>query len=68
MNLFLAYVDPGVGLLVWQTIVAAILGLLFYLRKTRMFIVSLVLRATRRGKAPEPLGAKGQGQLDSPGQ
>jgi len=68
MNLFLAYVDPGVGLLVWQTIVAAVLGLLFYLRKTRMFIVSFVLRVTRRGKTPEPVEAKAQGQLDSPSQ
>jgi len=30
-----SYIDPGLGLLVWQALVAAALGALFYVRKTR---------------------------------
>jgi len=47
----LAYIDPGVGLLAWQAIVAAFVGLLFYLEKTRRAIVRFfqwVVRAVRR--------------------
>jgi hypothetical protein len=41
-----AYVDPGSGTLIWQGVVAAFLGGLFYARR-------LVTRFTRtRGKAP----------------
>ncbi len=36
-----AYVDPGLGLLAWQALVAFFIGALFYLRKTREFIVGL---------------------------
>ena len=34
-----AYVDPGSGALIWQTIVAGFVGLLFYFRRflTRFF-------------------------------
>ncbi len=42
--LTLAYVDPGSGLLVWQALVAAGLGLLFYLKRTRDFLIALVRR------------------------
>ncbi len=48
----LAYVDPGVGLLAWQAVVAAFVGLLFYLEKTRRAVVRAVqwvVRAVRRG-------------------
>ena len=38
---FLLYVDPGSGLLVWQMIVAAMVGTLFYLKKFRVFIGKL---------------------------
>lgn len=38
MRLF-AYVDPGLGALLWQTIIAAFVGFLFYLKKTRRWIV-----------------------------
>ena len=40
MNL-LSYVDPGSGLLVWQMIVAALVGTLFYLKKFRVFVGKL---------------------------
>lgn len=53
MKLLFAYVDPGVGLLAWQAVVAAVLGILFYLKKTRTFVVNSFLKLTRRGKQPE---------------
>jgi hypothetical protein len=37
----LLYVDPGSGLLVWQMIVAAMIGTLFYLKKFRAVMVKL---------------------------
>lgn len=37
----LMYVDPGSGLLVWQMIVAAMVGTLFYVKKLRMFVGKL---------------------------
>ena len=40
MSLML-YVDPGSGLLVWQMIVAAMIGALFYLKKFRALVVKL---------------------------
>lgn len=53
MNLFFAYVGPGVGLLAWQAIVAAALGALFYLRKTRAFLINSFRKLTGRAKTPE---------------
>jgi len=38
---FFLYVDPGSGLLVWQMIVAAMVGALFYLKKVRVFVGKL---------------------------
>jgi len=38
----MSYVDPGSGLLIWQALVAAVFGLLFYLKKTREFLLSIV--------------------------
>jgi hypothetical protein len=34
----LMYVDPGSGLLVWQMIVAAVVGTLFYIKKFRAMV------------------------------
>lgn len=47
-HLFLGYIDPGLGTLIWQTIVAAFVGLFFYLNKTRRWIVSVVLKILGR--------------------
>jgi len=44
----LAYVDPGLGTLIWQTIVAAFVGLFFYLRKTRQWIVKVCRKFSGR--------------------
>jgi len=38
---FLLYIDPGSGLLVWQMIVAAALGTLFYLKRFRALMLRL---------------------------
>jgi hypothetical protein len=56
----LAYIDPGLGALLWQTIVAAFVGLLFYLKKTRQWIVDSVLKlfGRRRHVKTIPVGAK----------
>jgi hypothetical protein len=37
--MMIAYIDPGVGVLLWQTIIAVFVGFLFYLKKTRQWIV-----------------------------
>jgi hypothetical protein len=42
MKILLAYVDPGLGSLIWQSIVAGIVGFFFYLRKTRRWIAGTI--------------------------
>jgi hypothetical protein len=34
----LAYIDPGSGALIWQSIIGACVGALFYLKKTRQWV------------------------------
>jgi hypothetical protein len=48
-----AYIDPGLGLLMWQSVVAVCLGLLFYLKKTRTWLVNLIRKPFRSVKPPE---------------
>jgi len=63
MTLF-AYIDPGTGALIWQMIVSAFVGLLFYVKKTRDWIVGLFLSVFRRNpkaaedQAPEKIEGK----------
>jgi hypothetical protein len=45
---FLSYIDPGSGQLVWQILIAAGVGLLFYLKKSRDFLASLAKRVFRK--------------------
>ncbi|HEY5910183.1 MAG TPA: hypothetical protein VJA21_06215 [Verrucomicrobiae bacterium] len=49
-----SYVDPGLGLLAWQAAVAFVVGLLFYLKKTRAWITQFFRRVFRAGKRAEP--------------
>jgi hypothetical protein len=49
---FLAYIDPGVGALLWQTIIAAFVGFLFYLKQTRKWIVGLFRKMAGRSQKP----------------
>ncbi len=46
----LAYIDPGSGLLLWQTVVAACVGVLFYLKRTRGVLVDLFKKLFHRGQ------------------
>ena len=39
--IMLAYIDPGMGSLVWQTIISALVGMFFYLKKTRLWFVGI---------------------------
>ncbi len=45
--MIIAYVDPGLGALVWQGLIASVVGLMFYLRKTRQWIVGLFRKIFR---------------------
>ena len=53
MMIICAYIDPGLGLLMWQALVAAFLGTLFYLKKTRTWLLGLFLRLFRASKPPK---------------
>jgi len=48
--MILGYIDPGLGMLIWQAIVSAFVGFLFYVKKSRDFIVGLGSRIFRRQK------------------
>lgn len=48
--LILAYIDPGAGALLWQIIMAAFVGFLFYLKKTRRWIVGVFRKMFGRGQ------------------
>jgi len=54
MRLMLSYVDPGLGLLVWQAIVAAFLGVLFYVRKSRDKMLAWGIKLLRMNKSARP--------------
>jgi hypothetical protein len=64
----LAYVDPGLGLLAWQALVATFLGAIFYIKKTRDFLLRFgqkIFRIDHRTQpistaAPSPANDKGQ--------
>lgn len=45
--MLIAYIDPGLGMLIWQTVVAAFVGAFFYLNKTRRWVVGLFLKIFR---------------------
>lgn len=49
--MILGYIDPGQGMLIWQAIVSAFVGILFYLRKTRQFIATIVLKLLGRSRS-----------------
>ena len=51
-----AYIDPGTGALLWQTIIAAFVGFLFCLKKTRRWIVGVFQKIFRRGDKKQDAG------------
>lgn len=46
--LFIGYIDPGSGALIWQALVAAGVGLIFYVKKSREFLVRTLSRLFRK--------------------
>ncbi len=52
MTTIFAYIDPGLGLLIWQTIVAAFVGLIFYLKRTRSWILNVFRKLFRSKTKP----------------
>ena len=48
--MILGYIDPGQGMLIWQAIVSAVVGIFFYLKKTRQFIAGLIWKLLGRGR------------------
>lgn len=50
----LAYVDPGLGLLAWQAVVAFFVGLAFYLKKTRTWLLAVLRIRPRLSERPQP--------------
>jgi hypothetical protein len=48
-----AYIDPGSGLLIWQVIVAACIGGLFYLKKIRKYLGKICRKILGRAEEPE---------------
>ena len=50
--MILGYIDPGLGALLWQTGIAAFVGFLFYLKKTRRWIVGVFQKMFGRGQKP----------------
>jgi len=57
-----AYIDPGVGLLIWQATVATFVGLLFYLKKTRNWIIGFVWKVFRREQKRPDVGGEAPGR------
>ncbi len=55
---FFAYIDPGLGLLAWQALAAAFVGTLFYLKKTRTWLVAVIAKPFRAKKPPEETATK----------
>ena len=54
--MIIAYIDPGLGALLWQMMVAAFVGFLFYLKQTRRWIVGVIAGAFRKtfGRGQKP--------------
>jgi hypothetical protein len=43
----LAYIDPGAGALIWQSIIGIFVGVIFYLRRTRKWVSGIFARFLR---------------------
>ena len=51
--MLIAYIDPGLGTLIVQTVVAAFVGVFFYINKTRRWIVATIRKIFGRGQKTE---------------
>ena len=63
--MLLAYVDPGLGALLWQTAVAGFVGFLFYLKKTRRWIVGRIRKRFGRGGKSETIATRAAAKFES---
>ena len=46
--MMVAYIDPGLGQMIWLSIVSAFVGLMFHIKRARAWIVRTVLKIFRR--------------------
>jgi hypothetical protein len=60
LNTIFAYIDPGSGALLLQMCVAAVVGALVYVKKTRDFIWQKLCRLLGFGGKPKAAKAKAQ--------
>jgi hypothetical protein len=49
---FFAYIDPGVGPVIWQSIIGVCVGMLFFLKKVRQCLERMICKAL--GIRPKP--------------
>ena len=63
--MLIAYIDPGLGQLLWVSIVSAFAGVIFYANKTRRWIVRTVRKIFHReAKPPEIVTEKVETKTD----
>jgi len=58
MTILLAYIDPGLGALIWQSAIATIVGFVFYLNKTRRWIVKTIRKMSGFGPKTTAISPK----------
>jgi hypothetical protein len=51
--MLIAYIDPGLGTLIVQTVVAAFVGVFFYINKTRRWVVAKIRNIFGRARKIE---------------
>jgi len=51
--MILGYIDPSLGALIWQSIVAAFVGAVFYLKKTRRLVAGFFRSIFKREQKPD---------------
>jgi len=52
--MILVYIDPGLGQMIWLSIVSAVTGFIFYIKKTRAIVVSIFLKIFGRPRRNPP--------------
>ena len=62
-----AYTDPGTGALIWQMLLAASVGVMFYARRMVSWVRALMNRRPAAGAAA-PLSARPEGESPEAGQ
>jgi len=60
LKTILAYIDPGTGALLWQMVIAAAVGCLFYVKKCRDFVWHKLSKLLGMAAKPAPASAKAE--------